>query len=169
VANARARSADRDRGSEASRQRGGAAEAHRGREAEALREARAGNQAGTNCVRIRMTASRATSRTTRFGLLIVAVIHIVTAATLSFTHGHVPSDAVVSVSSASEDGDGGSRSAHGDVCVICQAFGSAHVTPAAAKTFTEPVHAAVRAVDDSVVLPSVQTYSSASPLGPPRA
>jgi hypothetical protein len=109
------------------------------------------------------------SRATRFGLLIVAAIHIMTAATLSFTHGHIPSDAAVSVTSASEDGDGGSRPAHADVCVICQALGSAHVTPVSAKTFGEPVHAAILAVSGYLALPSVQTYSSASPRGPPRA
>ena len=110
------------------------------------------------------------SRSTRYGLLIVAMIHIMTAATLSFTHGHIPSDAAGrSVVAATDDGDGGSRPGHTDACVICQTLSSTHVSSVASKTITEPVHAPVGAESDPMTLPSVPTYSSASPRGPPRA
>jgi len=116
-----------------------------------------------------MTASRATTRTTRFGLLIVAVVHILTAATLSFTHGHIPSRAGDhSAIAGAEEGHGGQPPGHADVCVICQAVGSAHVSPAASRTFIDPVHALAGAEYDSVLLPALRTYSSASPRSPPR-
>lgn len=115
-----------------------------------------------------MLVSRSRSRSARCGLLIVAVIHLVTAATLPFTHAHLPPDAVDGPVVAAAEGENGSLPVHTDICVICQAFGSAHVTHITAQTFAAGTdgQAAVVLHRTKIVAPP---HSSSHPRAPPRA
>jgi hypothetical protein len=115
-----------------------------------------------------MLASHSRSRAARCGLLIVAVIHLVTAATLPFTHAHLPPDAAAGPVVAAAEGESGSLPVHADICVICQAFGSAHVTHTPAQTFAAgtAAQAAVVLHQTKIVAPA---YSSSHPRAPPRA
>ncbi|MGH7447511.1 MAG: hypothetical protein ACRELT_08115 [Longimicrobiales bacterium] len=116
-----------------------------------------------------MTALRPRSGRARYGLLIVAVIHVFTAATLSITHGHAPpapADQPVIVAPA---GDSGAQPAHADICIICQTFGSQQLQHTTAQTFTLPAAVPPAAASDRTHIAAARTFSIASPRAPPRA
>src|SRR5690606_28711321 len=77
-----------------------------------------------------MTPATRRSKATRFAFLVIALVQCLAMATLPLTHRHPPfaDDGTASVA---EQTDGSARSAHGELCVICQALRHAHTVPPA--------------------------------------
>lgn len=115
-----------------------------------------------------MILSRPVSLATRSGLLIVAAIHFFAAATLSFTHSHLPAAGGPGIVTDASEQQEGAPHGHTDICVICQALASAHFAAGRVQAFSDVPPRAVAAAFEQADAAAVPTYTSSHPRAPPR-
>lgn len=115
-----------------------------------------------------MIFPRPVSLAVRSGLLIVAVIHFLAAATLSFAHSHVTAAGTPDAVTDASEQQGSGPHGHTDACVLCQALASAHVAPGRVQAFSDVPSREVSAAFDQADAAAVPTHSSSHPRAPPR-
>jgi hypothetical protein len=114
-----------------------------------------------------MTSARPRSGAARFGLLVVALVHLLATAALPLTHTHALAGAADRVIAAGGDGDDRSAPGHPDFCTICSTLTHVRMAPdlAVAVSAAADVLAIAGTSPRSVI--SSRVFAAAQPRAPP--